>query len=253
MTVLASKPMLHHWPAAPDWRLARGQIHLWCADLDRPASERARFEGFLSQAERERAARFRFERDRRRFVVRRGLLRQLLGAYLETDPARVGIGSGAYGKPELVEASGRASLRFNLSDSGPVALYAFALGQEVGVDVEELRDVPEADQIGRRFFSPAECAELAGVAPAQRNEAFLFCWTRKEAFLKAGGEGLFAPLDSFDVTLRPGTPAAVVNVRGPGPAAAKWSLHHLYPCAGYVGALAVLGQGWQLLRWRWDG
>ncbi len=253
MTLLARKMILHHWPSPPAApRLARGQIHLWCADLDRPAAERARFEGVLSRAERERAERFRFERDRQRFVVRRGLLRQLLAAYLQVDPARVGIGYGSHGKPELVPPSGRGSLRFNLSDSGPVALYAFALGQEVGVDVEELRVVPEADQIGRRFFSPAECAELADVAAEQRNEAFLLCWTRKEAFLKAGGEGLFCPLDSFDVTLRPGAPAAVLNVRGGGPGAASWSLHHLEPCAGYVGALAVLGHGWRFMHWRRD-
>jgi 4'-phosphopantetheinyl transferase len=248
MTLLARKTILHHWPAARASRpLPGGQVHLWCVGLDRPADERARFERLLSAAEWDRAGRYRFPRDRERCVVRRGQLRVLLGAYLGEDPSHVQLGVGRYGKPELVGTAERAALRFNLSDSGPVALYAFADGAEIGVDVEEVRPMADADQVSRRFFSPSETAVLDAVPAGQKDLAFFHCWTRKEAFLKADGQGLFAPLDSFDVSLLPGEPAAIRDVRGPGPEAAKWSLYHLEPCAGYVGALAVPGHSWQLV------
>jgi 4'-phosphopantetheinyl transferase len=206
----------------------------------------------LASDERERARRFHFERDQRRYIVRRGLLRTFLATYLGAEPARLQFRYGPFGKPELAQPWSPKALHFNLSDCGEVALYAFLRGTEVGVDIEQLRLLPDAEQISRRFFSAPENAVFRTVSDAQKEEAFFNCWTRKEAYIKAIGEGLSRPLDSFDVSLRPGEPAALLTVRGDSEEAARWSLHHLEPRPGYLGALAVPGHHWQLACWRYE-
>ncbi len=242
-----SWPVPRTLPPLPD-----AEIHLWCAHLNRASDEHTRFAEVLSAEEHERAQRFHFAVDRSRFIVRRSLLRLLLGHYVGEDPARLRITAGAYGKPELAGPSAASGLRFNLSDSGDVALYAFVRAHEVGIDIERLRPGAERDAISQRFFSPAEYAALKTVAADDKERAFFNCWTRKEAFLKANGEGLFRPLDSFDVTVAPDEPARLLAVHGPGPAASEWSLYHLEPCAGFVGALAIRGKHWRVARWQMD-
>jgi 4'-phosphopantetheinyl transferase len=153
---------------------------------------------------------------------------------------------GAHGKPELVQPPGPGAVHFNLSDSGEVVVYAFLRGQEVGVDVEQLRPLADGDRISERFFSAEENAVMQMVPAENKVRAFFNCWTRKEAFLKAGGEGLSRPLDSFAVSLAPGEPAALLRVQGDAQEAARWAIHHLEPWPGYVAAVAVLGHGWQL-------
>src|SRR5262249_48037202 len=144
-------------------------------------------------------------------------------------------------------------LRFNLSHSQNLALYAFALDREVGVDVEAMRPLDDAAEIARRYFSQAENAAFERIVPAQRLEAFFNCWTRKEAFLKATGEGLNRPLDSFDVTLTPGE-AAQLSIAGQTTEGGGWSLYDLNPAPGFRAAVAAAGQGWvvKCWRWRWD-
>ena len=250
-------PELH--PAQPD--LPERCVHLWVADLQRleiqflvsAATEiEFLFWRFLSTAEQERAERFHFDIDRRRFVIRRGLLRILLGAYLHLPPDQVVYLANAFGKPALdglaLPTTPLASkLRFNLSHSAGAALFAFALHQEVGVDIEQVRQDFEFLPIARRFFSPAEQQTLLALPPEQHPQAFFNCWTRKEAYIKAQGQGLSLPLDQFDVSLAPGEPAQLLAARhqGAGPAN-EWRMFHLEPAPGYTGALAIQGRDWQL-------
>lgn len=193
--------------------------------------------GILSPNEQVRATRFRFERDRLTYITGRGALRTLLGDYLDRPPATIPITTTPYDKPIL--ASPDASLTFNVSHSGDLVLLAFADQVAVGVDVEPIRPIPDADDIVARFFSDAEVQTWRALPPAQRDAAFLTCWTRKEAYIKARGEGLSHPLHLFDVAFRPNEPARLLASRSSDAPVDDWSLHALPLPAPYVGALAV--------------
>lgn len=226
------------WPAGPARpTLGQGQVHVWCARLAQPAFH---FESLLTPDEIERANRFKFPELRQHFIVGRGLLRQLLGRYLAGDPAALRFEYGPYGKPAL---AGAPALHFNLAHSGGLALLAIAR-QELGVDVEAIRPLPDWEAIARHYFSAAEIEQLAAVPGPQRDRAFFTCWTRKEAFLKATGDGLSRPLDSFSVTLRPDEPARFLHITGEK--ADTWQLVALEPANGYIGALALRQGDWQI-------
>nr|ASV46661.1 hypothetical protein [uncultured bacterium] len=143
-------------------------------------------------------------------------------------------------------------IRFNVSHSGEMALYAFARGRELGVDVEEVRRMEDGLHIAERFFSQAEVAVFRSLPEEIRDDAFFNCWTRKEAYIKAVGEGLSFPLHVFDVSLAPGEPARLLASRDPQQAE-RWSLRGLPdPAPGYRAAIVVEGEGWDLACWRWD-
>jgi len=205
----------------------------------------------LTLDERARARRFRFPRDRDRFIVARGVLRAILGRYLGVDPGRLRFRYSPYGKPALAGPFEDEGIRFNLAHSQGIALYAVSRGREVGIDVEYVRADLADERIAERFFSPREVATLRAVPAEQRREAFFHCWTRKEAYVKARGEGLSLPLDQFDVSLAPGEPAALLSTPGDPPEVTRWSLQALNPGPGYVAALAVEGNGWRLRCWQW--
>ncbi len=228
-----------------------GTVDLWSASLEPPAQLRPHLEGCLSLDERERAARFVFPRDRERFIAGRAFLRLLLAQYLGTDAASLRFRYGPRGKPAL--ADDRSGVSFNLAHTDSLAVCALARGAEVGVDVERVRAIPDADGVARSFFSPRETAELASVPEAARHRAFFDAWTRKEAFLKALGDGLARPLDSFDVTLKPGDTPRLLRTLGDPEEASRFSLHSLEPEDGYVAAIAMRGHGWKVrhARWRW--
>jgi 4'-phosphopantetheinyl transferase len=221
---------------------AAGTAEVWRIPLDLPAHELAAFEATLDAGERARAARFHFERDRRRWVAARGAMRVLLGRCADLPPERVAFRVGTHGKPALADAAARGDLRFNLSHAGGLALCALARGAEVGVDVEVVRAAFATDEIARRFFAPAEVAILAALHVEERVEAFFACWTRKEAYLKARGMGLALGLDRFEVSLAPGQPAVLLATRDEPAEAARWALESLSPGPGYAGALAVEGR-----------
>jgi 4'-phosphopantetheinyl transferase len=233
------------------WALAEDEIHVWHVSLDRPPSDVRRLARTLSPDEEERARRYRGERLRERFIVGRGILRMLLSRYVGRPPGRLRFAYGARGKPALAPAEG-SDLRFNVSHSDGLALYAFARGREVGVDVERLRELPRAERIAERFFSTEETAALKAEPAERRVEAFFTCWTRKEAYIKARGDGLAHPLDQFAVSLVPGEPARLW-VAGDGDAReiARWSLDALPLAPGYVAALAARGRGWRLTTRSW--
>jgi 4'-phosphopantetheinyl transferase len=239
----------------PQWQLAAqppalttDEVHVWRITLELGDTILARLRETLADDERRRADRYHFEKDRRHFLAGRGTLRTILAHYLERRPQDLRFVYTNYGKPLL---AGDASLRFNLTHSHGLALLAVTHGREIGVDVEHIRDNIEGDQLAERFFSPREVAALRALPPELRREAFFHCWTRKEAYIKANGKGLSLPLDQFDVTLRPGEPAALLATHHDPDEARRWSMRSLVLNEGYVGALAVEGHSWRLWCGDW--
>jgi 4'-phosphopantetheinyl transferase len=214
--------------------------------LDVGEAERARLSAWLSADERARAERFRFDRDRHRFVACRARLRELLGGSLEVAPEQVAFDYGPHGKPVLAGKLGASGLRFNLSHAGERAAVALAYGCEVGVDIEQVGALPDAAQLAERFFAAAEIRALRELEPTDRIAGFFRCWTRKEAYLKALGDGLGRPLDGFAVSVGADEPARLVHVSGDPRESDRWTLHALAPDAAFVGAVAVEGRGSRL-------
>lgn len=221
--------------------LSSGEVHVWRHRLEQPQELHESYLRTLAEDERTRASRFHFDKHRRHFVAGRGFLRALLARYLDTTPEEVRFAYGPYGKPVLDGAHRESSLRFNASHSGDWAVYAFVQNHEVGVDVEHIKPDFETEGIAERFFSALEVQTLHALAEEEKPAAFFRCWTRKEAYIKAIGSGLSHPLDSFDVTLAPGEPAALARAEG-------WSLFDLEFAPDYAAALAVEGSGHRLLR-----
>lgn len=233
--------------------LTAHEVHVWSARLDVSPVAAARFYATLSTSERKRAARFRLKRDQQRFVAAHGVLRALLGQYLGVAPSQPSYCYTPGSKPGL-GAQFADSLRFNLSHSADYVLIALAANVDVGVDVEAVRAQCDYAEIAQHYFTPAEIAHLNTVTSQQYAAAFLGCWTRKEAYLKACGVGLAVPLDSFAVLpasaaeqwlAKPGQGAETPEARQ------AWSLYSLQMPPGYIGALAIAGHGWHLQQYLW--
>ena len=237
----------------PPERLALGNdaVHVWRVGLDQSPSQIALLQNNLDDDERSRADRFYFSRDRERFIVARGILRAILGRYSNRAPNSLSFSYSAHGKPALVSESDADEIRFNLSHSNGKALYAVSRGREIGVDIEFIRGDLEAEQIAERYFSHSEIETLRALPLSLRKYAFFLCWTRKEAYIKARGEGLSLPLDQFDVSLIPGEPAALLSTQSDSDEALGWSLLNLTPASGYAAALAIKGRDWTLSYWQW--
>jgi 4'-phosphopantetheinyl transferase len=224
--------------------------HVWLASLDRTEGELRVLALTLSPDEKTRAERFHFPRDRDHFVAGRGLLRILLAGYTGQAPGDLHFTTNRYGKPQLAApAEAPHPLRFNVSHSRDVALYAVARGREVGVDVEWMGRDLDFEGLAARFFSPRESAALGALPPDARRGAFFACWTRKEAYVKARGQGLSLGLDTFDVSLALGGPPEPVRSTAEPGAEERWSVYGFTPAADYAAALAVEGRPWRLL-WR---
>jgi 4'-phosphopantetheinyl transferase len=242
------------WADAPERPVIEpAEVHVWLARLDQPEAELRALSSLLSEDELERAGRFRFPRDREHFVAARGALREILSRYTGTRPRLLGFDYDRYGKPSLRGEAGAFGLHFNVSHSGGVALYALARGRAVGVDVELVREEFAGFDIAERFFAEREVAALRALQPGERARAFFDCWTRKEAFVKARGEGLSHPLDRFAVSLAPGEAAALVWTGEDPREAERWSLSALPVGDSYRAALAVEGEATPLRLWRWPG
>jgi len=231
MAILASAPALERGASAT-FVPASGEVHVYTCDLDSAPADAS----VLSDEECERAARFRFDRDRRRFVAGRAALRALIASYLDIAPAEVAFGCGPQGKPFVPGAL----LSFNVSHSGACAVYAFGSDIELGVDIELLEHSRYDDGVAEQFFSPHEVAALEAVTPDARPTAFLRCWTRKEAFIKARGQGLSLPLHEFDVAFAPGADPQILRTAWSADEPAEWTLLDISGfCPGAIGALAV--------------
>jgi 4'-phosphopantetheinyl transferase len=193
----------------------------------------------LSSDERQRAGRFAFDLDRRRFIVARGRLRQLLATRLGVRPELVEFTYGAHGKPATARRFAGSNLRFNLSHCGDLAVYAFASGRDIGVDVEAIRPLPDADAIATRFFSRRENEAYRALCPCDRPLAFFTCWTRKEAFIKAIGDGLSYPLYRVNVSLALGHAPTMVRLDDTPEDQRRWRLQSFFPAAGFVAAVVT--------------
>jgi 4'-phosphopantetheinyl transferase len=226
--------------------LTEDQVHVWFISLSSLSARIDRLWGYLSEDERERAARFRFDRDRDRYIASRGVLRQLLGRYLGSKPVELCFQYGQHGKPELLESWNQARIRFSLSHSEGYAAIGVCRGRDIGVDMEVLRHVADMDHLADRFFSPVERTDFQSLPESHKSQAFFNCWTRKEAYLKALGWGLALPLDSFDVSLRPGDPVRLLKVNGSPDEARQWKLHEITLGMGVAAALAVRGHNLQI-------
>ena len=222
-----------------DLSLPSDEVHVWRVFFDREESPINKLAQTLSEDERLKAERFYFQKDQRRFVVTHGILRNILGRYLKIEPKRLKFSYGRHGKPTLAGATDGHSLCFNMSHSHSLALFVFTWGHKIGVDVEYVRPMTDAEEIAQRFFSPQENAVFRTVPAGKKLEAFFNCWTRKEAFLKAIGDGLSRSLDSFEVSLFPGKPARLLSVEGDPQEASRWRLGALAPAHGYAGAFVV--------------
>jgi 4'-phosphopantetheinyl transferase len=217
-----------------------GEVRVWRVGLEWQESAE-RLGQLLDDDEHERVARFHFSRDAMRFLVGRAAVRSILGDVLGIEPRRLCFGYGPSGKPEIVGAGAERGLRFNVSRSNNLALCAVTTHRRVGVDVECLRALGDLDAIVERVFSRPERDELRSLPPELREVAFFNGWTRKEAYVKAIGEGVASPLDRFTVSLAPGSPARLVEVGGDPTEAARWTLATIFPDPGYAAALAVEG------------
>jgi 4'-phosphopantetheinyl transferase len=241
------------WSQPPETLILENtEVHVWRAALDQAMPQVQSLLCTLTPGERARASRFHFHKDREHFIVARGLLRTILGRYLNVRPGRLRFRYSLYGKPSLAEEFGGDTLRFNVSHSRGLALYALTRDREIGVDLEYIDPDLAHEQIAERFFSPREVIMLRALPTDTQKEAFFNCWSRKEAYVKAVGDGLAIPLDQFDVSLAPQEPAQILSIRGDPQGAARWTLKRLMPAKGYVGALAIEGQLQHLMCWQWN-
>jgi 4'-phosphopantetheinyl transferase len=224
-------------PAAPALPPA-GEAHVWGIPLRTPPVAPEHLKTWLSARERERASRFRFEEDRCRSIVGRGMLRMVLGGCTGEPPDGITLIDDDYGRPCMAHTVG-AGIEFSVAHSGDWIMVGVTVGCRIGVDVERIRLVADMDCVMGRFFAAGEAAAIAGLTGDARITAFFDCWTRKEAYVKAVGRGLQLGLDSFEVECRPGHPPALLSVRGSGEHAAAWRLWSGAPAPGYRGAIAT--------------
>jgi 4'-phosphopantetheinyl transferase len=238
--------------ATPGKTPAEGTVDLWSASLEPPGSLGSGLAACLSPDERARAARLVSASDRERFVAGRAFLRLLLAQSTGAKPREIRFRYSAHGKPALTGDG--SDLAFNLAHSGTVAVCALARGCDaLGVDVERVKPIRDAEDVARKAFSPREFDRLESLPEPVRLRAFYEAWTRKEAFLKALGCGLDRPLDSFDVAFGPGERPRLLRTLGDTCEAERFSLHALEPEVGYIGAVAIAGGPWRLrhMKWHW--
>lgn len=230
------------WSKSPaTLTLPKNEVHIWLAWLDAEPAEYLRLREFLSEDEIARADRLVFPHDREHFIVARGKLRELLGSYLQLPPQSLRFTTGKFGKPSLTDQD---NFRFNVTHSHGLALYAFAVERELGIDAEKIRRDFGGMDIAERYFSRAEQNELRELPPELQATAFFLCWTRKEAYVKARGDGLQISLTSFDVSLTPGNLAILRSSDQQ-----RWNLHAFTPAPRYAAAIITEGQAPSLRFW----
>lgn len=236
------------WVSSPKTLLlSYNDIHLWCAKLDVLQDCVEQLAQHLSLDEQKRAERFRFERHRRRFIVARGLLRDILACYANVSPRHFEFSYSERGKPELAHHSMDKRLCFNISHSHELALYAITYEHRIGVDIEyTLNRKTDVEHLAKRFFLPHEYDVIRNTPPTHKHELFFKCWTIKEAYLKATGEGL-AGLEQVEISFAAGQPNGLLSIKQDSHAASRWSVYQLaIPKAGYTAALVVEGRGYHL-------
>jgi 4'-phosphopantetheinyl transferase len=245
-----SPPLLWSFPPK-QWALKNWDVHVWAESLKKPAEHILPLEQMLSRDERTRAQQFKFEADRNRFIMGRGLLRTILSSYVQAGPAQLCFMYSKRGKPALRDIRGQGELHFNVAHSKDVILIAVTRACAVGVDVEWIRPISDAGDIASRFFSPREAAKLMALPNDQRIPAFFNLWARKEAWLKATGDGLSEMLNEVEVSFLPEEPANVLAISGNVEAAERWTLLGLTPAPNFAAAAAAEAKDLQFSCWQW--
>ncbi len=247
IVVLDVTVVISPWKMPPSvLHLAENEVHIWKAALR--WDEIAQLSELLAPDELARATRFHFAKDTLEYTIARGLLRLILSTYLEVKPQTIEFAYNAYGKPSLASESSNG-LQFNLSHSHGLALYAITRSGSVGIDLEYIRQDLAWQQIAQQYFSPAEVTALNQVAEVERCQAFFHGWTRKEAYIKARGQGLSIPLNQVEVSLDPESAALLTTPHQPQ-AIDHWTLHAITPEANYTGAIAITGKGHPIRYWQ---
>jgi 4'-phosphopantetheinyl transferase len=222
------------------------RIDVWRIRIDESEPPIQTLRSLLASDEKIRADRYHFERDRGRYIRGRAALRTLLGRYLDVSPAEVRFRYGNNRKPELAFPLDSRDLRFNVSNSGELALIAVGSRMALGVDLEKIRPMPDLMSVAKRFFSAREVQTILTLDESKRQDAFFACWTRKEAFLKVTGVGLSYPLAGFAVSTDPDGLAELYEVNGQFHEANNWLLMDIFPGEGFRGALACEGKGFRV-------
>jgi 4'-phosphopantetheinyl transferase len=238
------------WLDPPDrFKLDQHQIQIWRVELNASADRIQQFKSILSADESARADRFHFDQHRDRFIVGRGILRTILSKYLNLPPDQLQFQYGSYGKPSLIPMSDPA-VQFNLAHSDDLALVAIALQHPVGIDLEQIRVMPDVEQLSQRFFAAREHQALCALPTTEQQTAFFRYWTCKEAYLKAIGSGLAHELNQIEIDLS--RTLARLHPLDRSETTAPWSLWELHPNPNYAAALAAKGNNWQLTYWQWS-
>ena len=235
-------------PASPllerctgELRILPGDVHVWTESLGQLEAHVSRMAPLLGEDERLRADRFHFKQHRDGFITGRGLLRVILANYLGCNPSEVKFEYGEAGKP-AVAGDQKSGLHFNLAHSGDLVVYALNLDRRIGVDIELVRPMPDAEQIAANYFSPDEIRDLKWLPAQQMLAGFFACWTRKEAYVKAIGTGLGHRLSDFSVNARPDERARLISIQGDTQLARRWSYADICLGPAYCGAIAVEGR-----------
>ena len=250
--MMKSTKQLFDVPPDPVPGLEDGEIHLWRAFLDVPEPVVAAREPLLSQEERNRAGRYRFADHRKRFVVARAFLREVLSGYLGVLPQSVAFTRTGRGKPVLAGDLSAEPLHFSLAHSEDVALLAVAREPLVGVDLEWLRPLPNRDGIVDRIFSDREKAAYRALPESARERGFFACWTRKEALLKALGEGISDEARRFSVIVSPDEPPGLVHAGDSDLERGPWTILDVTVGEGCFAALAIRGEVGTVRYFEWN-
>jgi len=241
------------WLVAPLSPVLReDEIHIWRADTPSFETHETMLTGFLSVAEQQKANNFRQRLDRNRNILVRAALRDILGRYTHSDPRSLQFLVTSLGKPQLDSAWNANVPNFSLSGSGSVVLLAFTRTDEVGIDVEAIRSDIDVLEIAQRFFAPGEFQELLRIPVAGRSKAFFNAWTRKEAYVKARGEGIGYGLDRFAVTLRSDQPVRLISDDRSPKEVDEWCLESLPLGPDFSAAFAVRRKDLHRHYWLWQ-
>lgn len=230
--------------------LAGHEIHVWRASLTWDQATLRSLESTLADDERARAERFVFEPDRDHFIAAHGFLRNLLGGYLHCPPETADFTYGPHGKPFVASRGPEPHVCFNLSHSHGVALIAVGRERQIGIDIELIRPQFAGEEIAKRYFAAKEIDELSKLPVELRAEGFFLCWTRKEAYVKARGDGLQVPLDSFSVSVSPDAPATLSSADE-----SRWRIESFVPSLvsepDYVASVVAEGKDWRPRYFEW--
>ena len=227
--------------------LLSDEIHVWRASLDLAPQSLEELETVLSEDEKLRANRFRFAKHKRRFIAARGILRQLLAGYLQSSPGEINFTYNPQGKPQLASSFKNIDLQFNISHSEDLALYSFNYEQQIGIDLEYLRENVDYENIAKRFFCETEFQLITSCISEQRQQRFYQLWTAKEAYLKAIGKGLGGGLETSEIKLNQEENICFHSIENKEETASNWSLYNFIPESNFVATIALSGKKKKLI------